>query len=315
MATSNSYDFSATRSQIIRQAALDVGAISAGVTAAAELTSDFSFRLNAMVKRWSAAGIHVWTTQEATLFPQASQVSYTLSSTSSDHATQSYVSTQLASAAADGASSITVDSISGISNGDYIGIVVDDGTLHWTTVNGTPSGSTVTLTDALDDSAAVDNRVYAYTTKIVRPLKIVDARRYDVSAARDIPMNMIARLDYQKLPNKTATGTITEAFYDPQLSAGILKIWYAPAVVTDLINFTWHRPIMDFDAAADNPDLPQEWISALISNLAYEMRNQYGVVGARAAELRNSAAQTLDDVIGFDREEGSVFFQPDIGYE
>ena len=55
---------------------------------------------------------------------------------------------------------IDVDSISGIADDDGIGITLDDGTVQWTTVNGTPSGNTVTLAEDLDGDAAAGNVVY-----------------------------------------------------------------------------------------------------------------------------------------------------------
>ena len=232
MTTSGSVDFNATRNQIIRQAALDLGAISAGVTMGGEMLSDFDFRLNAMVKRWNATDLHVWTVAEATLFPQSEQVKYALGPSSADHATQSYVRTTISAAEASGQTVLSVTSITGISANDNIGIEVDDGTIHWSTVSGAPSGGTVTIAAALDDSAAKGKNVFAYTTKIGRPLKIVAARRYDPDTARDVPITMAARLDYRALNDKTGTGIVNQVFYDPQLTTGYLYLWYAPLAVS-----------------------------------------------------------------------------------
>ena len=60
--------------------------------------------------------------------------------------------------------SLEVDSISGISNGDIIGVQLDSVTrgfkdIHWTTVNGVPAGSTVVLSAGLPSAAAVGNEV------------------------------------------------------------------------------------------------------------------------------------------------------------
>lgn len=311
MATSGSIDFNLTRDQIIHAAARKVQAVRAGQTMSDQTLQDFAQALNAMVKRWQARGIHVWTVQEATLFPQASQLKYQLGNSSSDHATDSYVETAIATAASSGASSVDVDSDDNISDGDYIGVVVDDGTYHWTTVNGTPSGDTITLTDVLDDSAAVDNRVFAYTTKINRPLKIPDGRRYDPAGDIDTPITGLARLDYQALPNKTQTGTINNYFYDAQLAAGYLYLWQPLAAAGDLFNFTYHRAIEDFDAAGNNPDLPQEWIDTLIFNLAVVMAPEYEVPQNQMAGpygIGTLADRYLDDMMGWDREHESVRF-------
>lgn len=316
MATSGSSDFSVNRDEIIKAAYRKLGVIRATQTPNAQLITDGAQALNAMVKHWQGKGIHVWTVSEATLFPQANQQQYALSNAAaSDHATGSYVSTAIATAAASGASSISVSSITGISNGDYIGIVVDDGTVHWTTVNGAPSGTTITLTAVLDDSAAVDNKVYAYTSKIVRPLKIVDARWEDADAGTESPViSMISRLDYQRLPNKTQDGSVVSAFYDPQLTTGQLYLWHVPDPFEGFVNFTYYRPIQDFDAAGDNPDLPIEWCQALIFNLAVVLAPEFDVPTQKLAVIATMAATFLDDMEDWDREDGSVEFGVETGW-
>ena len=60
-----------------------------------------------------------------------------------------------------------------MSDADNIGIELDDGTIQWTTINGAPAGSTVTLTDALTDDVASGNAVYVYTAKTNRPMKLL----------------------------------------------------------------------------------------------------------------------------------------------
>lgn len=313
MATSGSTDFSATRTDLIRQAALKLHAIDINETMSSQMVSDFSFALNAMVKRWSAKGVHVWTTREATLFPQPAQIKYALATSSTDHCTESYVATTLSAAEAAGQTALSVTDDDGISNADYIGIVLDAGSIHWSTVSGAPAGDVVTIADALPTAAAAAQPVFAYTTKIVRPLRIVDARRYNIAGARETPIApMMARLDYQSLPNKTQAGIVNQCFYDPQLATGYLYLWQAPpTTITDLLKFTWHRPIEDFDAAGDNPDLPQEWIDTLIYNLAVAKAVDFDVPTERFAMVKGLADEFLDDVTGFDREAESIYFQPD----
>lgn len=319
MAVSSSFDFTRTRDQLIRRAFRVIGVVKSGETPGAQIVTDAAEALNAMVKRWGKKGLHVWTVTEATLFPQASQARYALSTSSTDHATESYVATELTAAASSGATTITVDSITGISNGDNVGVVVDDGSIHWTTVNGAPASSTVTLTTALDDDASDGAAVFTYTTKIVKPLKIVDARRYNIASELETPISetqgsLMSRLDYQSLPNKAQTGTINRAFYDPQRDTGYLHLWSPPATVLDLVKFTWHRPIMDFDAASDNPDLPQEWFDAIAFNLAVSIAPEFDVPSEKLQQVALMAASYLEDVQGDDREGESLFMQADRGY-
>ena len=54
--------------------------------------------------------------------------------------------------------SITVTTVTGITSGDIVGLELDNGAAHWTTVNGAPSGNVVTLTDAVPSGAAIGKR-------------------------------------------------------------------------------------------------------------------------------------------------------------
>lgn len=313
MASSGSVDWTATRNQIIRMAALDLQAIGAGVTMSAEMLQDFDWSLNAMVKAWNATGIHVWTVAEAALFPQPVQVTYEVGAGATDHVTQTYVQAEVAENAASGATSIEVDSITGFADGDNIGIVLSDGSIHWTTVSGTPSGTTITLAVALTDTSLEGQLVFGYTTRIVRPLRIVAARRHDVDADTDTDIAVVARADYHRLPLKNQVGTINQLFYDPQLGKGLIHLWQPVEAWSHLVKFTWHRPIEDFDSAGNNPDLPQEWIMALRYNLAESMFAQFPVSDAIARRVTGLAAKYFDAVAGHDRENESISFAPDMG--
>lgn len=313
MATSGTSSFTRTRDQICHTAGRKIGAIRAGETMSNNMLTDFVESLNVMVKHWQGKGLHVWTTTEATLFPQVSQVRYALALTGADHATQSYVATATSIAAIAAATTITVDDDDGILDNDHLGITLTDGTLFWTTVNGTPALNVVTFDDALTGAVAVDAAVYAYTTKIVRPLKIVGARTYSPATAQEVPLDVMSRMDYLALPNKTATGAINQVFYDPQLTTGYLYLWLAQTSVRDLLKFTWWRPIEDFNAAGDNADLPQEWLQALIFNLAVVMAPEFGVPTERLAATKALADEYLSDMEGFDRDGDSIQFGVDLG--
>ena len=73
-------------------------------------------------------------------------------------------STTIGTAGSVGDSTITVVSISGMSDTQQITIELNNGNVQITTINGTPSGTTVTLTDKLTDSVAVGNYVVVSTT-------------------------------------------------------------------------------------------------------------------------------------------------------
>jgi hypothetical protein len=262
-----------------------------------------------MVKSWINQGIGLWAVQTASLFLVKDQGSYTMSSTG-DHITDSWSSTQLSTAAVSTDTTIEVDSITGISDGDYIGIILDDNTAHWTTVNGAPSGTTVTLTDAITGAAAIDNNVYFYTTKSGAAEAIIDAVHRIASSNSDRPMNIIARADYyNNYGNKTSNGSPTEIYVDDQLDSTVLRIYPEPDTSLNRIEFTYQRTLEDFDAATDTPDFPQAWYEALCWNLAKRLMVKYGTPREMRMEIRQAAMETLSDAMSFDSENASLYLE------
>lgn len=314
MATSGQTSLEVSRNQIIKHAARLVGALRNNESIGNDKFDQFNYALNAMVKSWQVKGMRVWTVQEAVLIPQANQSSYVLSSTG-DHVTlaDSLISTMTAAEAITGASSISVDSAAGIAGQYHVGILADDGTVFWTTANGDPVGNTINLASALTSDIAEDTFVYAYQTKIPRPLGIATdgVRMCNMRSQTVRPINLEARKDFRWLSNPNGAGDITQVMFDKKRTDGRLEVWQTPQAVTELIKFTFHQPIERFEAAGDNPDLPEEWILALGFNLALIVAPEYGLGERRYAMIEKQAIATLDDLIGSDREDTSLHFGMD----
>jgi len=312
MSTSGTATFSRNRDQLIKAALRKVNAFEAGETPDSDSLNDAAEALNTMLKHWQGNGIQIYKTVEAVLFPQVDQVRYSLGSTSTDHATESWVETELDVAASSGASTITVDSVTGIATTYKIGVELDDGTMHWTTVNGAPAGQVVTLTAALTDDAAIGNRVICYQTNLVRPLKILSARSYNFDSAIDTPVEEMDRLEYQNMPNKSAQGAINAFYYDRrENSLGYLYLWQAPATVDNAVKMTVAKPIEDFTVAGDDADLPQEWIRAIVWGLADEIADEYDVPEPKRTRIERRAAQYLNEANWWERELLSIQFAPE----
>ncbi len=313
MTTSGVVTFNRTRNEIIHHAGRKVGAWAAGETVGAQAVADFAEALNIMVKHWQGQGIQIWRTTEAVLFLAVDQASYSLGSTATDHSTESFVETALATAEAASSTSLGVSSIVGISSGDQIGIELDDGTMHWTTVNGAPAGSTVVITTGLASAAAIGNRVVTYTTQLVRPLQIISARRYNFDSAIDTPVDVQDRIEYQELPNKTSGGPVNGIYYDRRGGAnglGLLYAWPRPDSVNDCIKMTVARPIQDFTVAGDNADVPTEWLQALIWNLALQMAPEFDVPPNKFSMIEKMADKYIAEVTWSEGELTTVEFMP-----
>ena len=309
MATSGSYDFALDRDGLVGEAYRYVGATAIGETPTDDELTDGGRVLNLMLKGWQTRGIALWLNQKVTLFPDYNTEIFSLGSTGGNAcATSDAVKTEIKTAGEEDDSTIEVDSITGMASGDYIGIELDDGTLQWTTINGAPSGNTVTLTTALTDDCAVDNHVYSYTTKIQRPLEIIEARREDATG-NEVPLLQYSRNEYMDLADKSNSGTITQFYYDPQLDNGLFHVWPTSGDVQNIIRMTIKKPIMDFDASADNGEFPPEWADAVVLNLAVRISIKMGM--PVDSNLKELAETTFFLASTYDNEKTSTYFQPD----
>ena len=306
MATSGSTNYNLTRDQIITRALRILGVLEGGESASASDHADAVIALETVVKFWMAAGFKLWKIEEATVFLEPGQSKYTLSSTG-DHAAISTVKTELSADAASGATSLSVDSITGISTADNIGVVLDDGTTHWTTVNGAPSGTTVVITVGLASAASENTHVYTYTTRLTRPLRIRSSRLRDLTPS-DIPLLEWSRDQYFDTPNKTSQGTPTAVYYDPQLDAGELHIWSTPNSAMDRLMADFDMPLEDFDAGSNNADFPQEWVAVIYWGLASELRFDFGLNKAERDDIKAEFDGKAALALGFDTETESTYF-------
>lgn len=302
-----------TRNELITDAFFEMGVIGEGQTPSNDMITKATRTLNAMMKNWIARGVGLWLNRRFTMALAYQTESYLLGP-SGWHCTTSMTETALAADVSSGASVITVDSITGISASDYIGIQLDDGTMQWTTVNGAPAGSTISLAAALTDDANEDAVVFAYTSKIPRPLGIVDLNVRDV-AGNEIPMTGLSREEYMALPLKSSLGKTLNYYFDPQLTNTRLYIWPTCQTVSDRLVGTVKVPPQIFVNATDEPEFPEEFYSALKFGLAVLMSPSFSVPDRTFQKLVGLAESTFSDVDGMDRETTSVFFAPDMeGY-
>lgn len=313
MTTSGSYDFSVTRNDLIEDAYGEIGVDTEDEDLTTDQIDKAARLLNYLVKLWMTKGHHLWCIQGAVLFQVLSQQSYSLGGAASDANwcdQDDYAQTTLSVAAAAGAGSITLTSATGFATGDKIGIVLDSGATQWTTA--TMAGSTATLGVSLTGAAASGNVVFAYTSRLVRPLRIVTdtAYRRDINS-NDQPITLIGKTEYDLLTAKTQSGKTIQIAYQPFLTSGRLWTWPTADLATDTLRFSFERPIQDFDLASDNPDFPIEWSLALYTNLAVLLAPSNGAI-EELSWLQPKADKALDDALDWDRENASVKFQPDL---
>lgn len=311
MSTSGSSDFSLSRDDIINAAALENGDVAEGEALTPDRADAYALRLNSWVKSLMTGGAKLWAMKQATLFLSAGTASYALGS-SGAHCANSYVQTTLSTDEASGSTSMGLTTFAGMTDADNIGIVLADGSIHWTTISGAP-GAATTIAAALPGAAAAGAAVFTYTAKISRPQRIDATGAFWRSpAGQDTPVTVISRTEYARLSNKSARGKIVQAFYDPQLGNGQLYLWPAPDSASDILRFWYERILEDFDNPSDTPDFAIEWGEALILGLAHRMAPSAGLSLAERQDIERRADSELYVAMGYDRENVSMFCQPDL---
>lgn len=147
-----------------------------------------------------------------------------------------------------------------------------------------------------------------------KPMRVLSVRRRNTDSSLDVPLMEEARSDYFDRPNKSATGTPVNFYYDPQTTTGTLYIWQPPsaAVASDYtLQVTWLRRMDDFDTSSDDADLPQEWLQALAYGLAEQLALKYGVAPDVRMEIAQRAAQLKAEMNAWDNEPASLHLMPE----
>lgn len=301
MATSGSKNYAITRTDIVESALRKLGAFDSGEAPSDDELADANMALNLMVKDWSARGIDLPWRETLTLFLQPDTQSYRIGP-SGDECTETFVETTLAASAALGATTITLTSTAGITAADRIGIKLDSGAIHWTTV---VNAATTSITTGLASAASSGNRVYAYTTKCNRPNKLIYAHTRD-SSDIDNEVELIGETAYRMLSNKGSGGRPNQVYYQPTLDNGTLYVWPANAGGVDKLVLISQPVVDDFDANSDNPDFPIEWGRTIIFNLASDLAPEYGLPIREQVAMQARAAEMLETLLNYDVENASL---------
>lgn len=301
MATSGKTNFNQTRNEIIKAALLKCRVTAEGEDETAEMIKTGTRELNSIIKFWQAQGYHLWKTPEAYIFLEHGKDVYKLG-TDGDLATEEVNKTKLAFHAYKGTNQIYLMNTPAV--GDYIGIEMPVG-LWWSTV-AEVDDHVVTLADLLPCNACPCAKVFYFTKKISRPLKILEAKRVNLDGY-GIPMNALEREQFFKLTK--SHGVPLNYNYTPTNDLGTLSIWPTPLRTDHYIKIIYEQAFDVFENSKDSPDVAQEWIEPLTWELAYRMAANFGLDIQEREWLKAQAKETLEDAKRFDAEVGSFYLQ------
>ena len=281
MTTSGTYNYSISVSDIINEAVLNLGKLGENDSLTSQEYSDCVRKLNLIIKQFMgkadfSKGIKQWTRRQGYVFLSNNSYLYTLGSPTLNNNdwTNSFVSTSLMYNALANATAITVNSSSGISALDNIGIELSSGNLFWTTVVSV-LGNVITLSTMLPLSSGVGSIVYDYTTIAQRPIEIEWAVLRD-STNNDTPLTLLNYEDYANLPSKTQLTNIsdpTSIYVENMLSYSNLYTDVGAANdLTKYIVIGYQEPIQDLSGnPSETIEYPQEYYRAIVWLLTREI--------------------------------------------
>jgi hypothetical protein len=280
VSTSGTVTYSVTEEDIIKDALIEIGYLDASETPSASDIATARRKLNMLVKQWTgqldfAPGLKMWTRRRAYLFLQDGQSSYSLGP-SGDHATETYVQTTISEGAPPTWPSVDVVSFEGMTTGDFIGVVLDDGTVHWTTISGAP-GATITLTDSLPAvGASRGNAVFTYTTKMRRPFQLDTVVRRDISGNDSVVDSKMTIQEYEAIYSKTGEGSPSRLYFEAQRTNAKVYLDCAPEDCSEVLRMVYLSYIEDFSDQTDDAEFPAEWFRALSLQLASDCCRPFG---------------------------------------
>ena len=279
MATSNSINFNLTANEVISEMLEQLGVIPTGGTVRAEDYNSCLRTLNLMIKAWQSRGVYLWAEEEAYLFLDTTTASYNLGGTSPSRAVSAYISTTLSAAEASGQTTLSVTSSTGMAALDVVGIELDDGTMHWTTISSVPDSTSIIINVALTDDAASGSTVYTYDPDdvISRPLEVTSVRvRTSQTNTSDVKIYPISKKVYYNLPNKGSSGQPIQYYVDKRRDFTRLFLYPVPSTVDHVVHFSYRRILEDLDSSTDDLDFPQEALLAIVFNGCLHVCNKYG---------------------------------------
>jgi hypothetical protein len=284
MATSNSYTFSVSRDDIIRDALQNLRKLDEIEGPTPQETLDCSRKLNMMVKQWQgkadfAPGLKTWTRKHGHLFLSSSTGQYSIGPGATGW-TNSYVTTKTTAGVATNGTVIPVASVTGISIGDKFALQLSNGSLYWGVVLNVVSLN-VTLTAGIPSAANTGAVVFDYTTAAQQPVAIESAFLRDIYN-QDVPLRIMQQGEYDLLPSKTditSASDPTAIYYEFLLVNSTLYTDVAAAQdVTKHICITYMEASQDFVNPLDTPYFPQEWYLPLCLGLSKLMAPSYGAM-------------------------------------
>ena len=326
MATSGSYNYSVSALTVIQKSLEDLQVVQEGESPTAAQLAKALVSLNMLVKQhqgleFGAPGQKVHSRQRVNLFMAVGQQTYLIGPGSSDaRAAVAIGRTTIDVAEASGQTTLSVaettdtttdpTSSKAMATSDIIGVELDDGTIHWSTISSISAGDTVTIADATSDTAAVGNYVWWFTARAQRFPHIESAVIRDENR-NDVPLTIYrTQAEYDEgVPSKYQDGRPTCILVEPLLTQTRVTLDAQPTDITDTIVLTVLYPAEDYDASegSDTLAFPQEAYRFFSWELAFDLSAWAGH-WTQQMEMNRQEARSL--YLNLNPEVSNAYYQP-----
>lgn len=302
----------ANRGQLIKASLGRLRAIPIGQSIPDDELTQARYELDLVISELSNEGLNLWNWDTLTLFTVKGQSKYQLG-VGGDHWTLNPTQTALNGALAVLATTWVVTTTSGMKVGDNISVVTEDGLRFWTTIESVADDTTLTVSVGVPSIASDTAKVYFYTSRGDRPLKIKLCERRDESNT-DTPILVYSKEEYRQLPTKFSNGEMNIVYYDPKVTLGELNVWNPPDDSKGRLELSALMPMLGFRDDLEEVDFPKEWYMAIVDYLTTRLCPYYGQLNELSIFKRLSD-ESLDRAKGFNLESSSVFLQSNEDYE
>ncbi|MDB4312210.1 hypothetical protein N9937_02145 [bacterium] len=129
----------------------------------------------------------------------------------------------------------------------------------------------------------------------------------------DQPIDVISRMDYVLISDKTSTGTPDLLSVERSFNNGevfTVNLYPVPEDTDMIIHMLAVRTLEDFDADTDNPDFPVRWLNVLTFGLAVELSHEYSLQLPERQYLRSEYQRHYLAAKGDDQERVQRFVEP-----
>ncbi len=307
MATSGQILTTVSGEDIIQEALELVGALGEGETANLAQLLSLKNTLNALCVTWQAAGLNLFAVTPMFFFLNKGQAEYTVPGA---RTVSRYLTARTDASHAEGATSVAMTEATDDAH-DTAGVMLDTGEMHWSAA--TISTTNITLTTPLPSDSTEGAPVYTYQAEpSYRVLKALSGTYRDFSGYT-IPMEQMARNEYDELSRKDSKGVPLQFYVDTQSITNAVYIWPTATSASQVIRLDVQRQLDTIVNTTDDVSFPSEWFLPLASNLAYISSAKYGLPREDRMFLKAMADEHYEMAEGFDFEWGtSIEFRPDV---